>query len=241
VIDRFNDANEVALHVLGNHDTDSGHTVEQCKKIWGLPSPYYAKSIGGLTILVLDGNEKGSPTHKKGYPIYIGKEQVEWLAKSLGEGDGPVLILSHQPLAGPYSVDNAADIQELLGKHADRVLLAICGHTHIDYVLRVKDVPYYHVNSASYFWIGDKFAHESFPKAIHDKYPVIKSTCPYKDALFTMLTIDPKSLSIAIEPCKSEWVGPSPSEVKAELHPLLTDGEEVAPRIRDRKIGRRGK
>jgi 3',5'-cyclic-AMP phosphodiesterase len=53
VIESFNSANKVALHVLGNHDTDAKHTLKQCEKIWGLTAPYYTREIAGLTLIVL--------------------------------------------------------------------------------------------------------------------------------------------------------------------------------------------
>lgn len=73
VIDRFNNAHPTTLHVIGNHDTDSGHTKEQCIDIWGMPSRFYTKSIDGLHV-VLDGNDTGSPDY-----------QGEWVGKSPAE------------------------------------------------------------------------------------------------------------------------------------------------------------
>lgn len=239
VIDRFKRANATALHVLGNHDTDAKHTVEQCLEVWGMPAPYYVREVEGLTLVVLNCNERGSPKYKAGYPLFVGKEQAEWLEKTLSAGDGPVLILSHQPLAGPGQIDNATEIQEILTRHRDRILLALCGHTHIDYLFRVGGIPYWHINSAAYYYVGGKFAHPSYAPEIHERYRVLASTCPYREALFASLTVDPTTHSITIAGRATEWVGPSPAAVKAELNPALTDGEEVAPRIRDRQVVRK--
>jgi Icc protein len=49
----------------------------------GIPSRYYARDIEGLQLLVLDGNDAGSPTYKGGYVSYVGKEQVEWLKEQI--------------------------------------------------------------------------------------------------------------------------------------------------------------
>lgn len=236
VIEMFDQAHDLSLHVIGNHDTDSGHTKQQCLDVWGMPARYYSQSIAGLQFLVLDGNDVGSPTHKGGYVSYVGKEQTEWLRLQLATLDGPIIVVCHQPLAGAGAVDNAEEMQSILGEAADKVILAINGHTHIDDVLRVKDVTYMHVNSASYQWVGGNFQHESYSKEVHAKHPWISYTCPYRDSLFAMMTVDPKSLTIQIEGRQSRWVGQSPAEVGKEAGPNLRDGEEIAPMIRNRQI-----
>ncbi len=236
VIDKFNKANRNSLHVKGNHDTDNGHTNEQCLEVWGMSNRYYSQDIGGLRIIALDCNDVGSPTHKGGYPLYIGEEQFEWLEEQIEKFDGPVLLASHQPLAGPYSIDNAKEVQLLLSKYSDKVVISVNGHTHIDDLVRVGRVPYFHVNSASYQWVGGDFKHESYPKEIHDKYPWIGHTCPYKDSLFTTLTFDPESGTISVKGRKSEWLGSSPAELGAKFDEEARNGEEIVPFIRDWEI-----
>ena len=85
VIALFNQAHERSLHVIGNHDTDSGHTKQQCLDIWEMPWRYYAQNIGGIQLVVLDGNDAGSPTHKGGYPSYVGPEQTQVAERATGE------------------------------------------------------------------------------------------------------------------------------------------------------------
>lgn len=238
VIEMFNQAHETSLHVIGNHDTDSGHTKQQCIDKWGMSGRYYSQNIAGLQLLVLDGNDVGSPTHKGGYVSYVGKEQIEWLKEQLATLNGPIIVVCHQPLAGAGAVDNAEELQSILGKAADKVILAINGHSHLDDVLRVKGVTYMHVNSASYQWVGGDYQHESYSKEVHAKHPWISYTCPYRDPLFATLTVDPKSLTIQIEGRESQWVGKSPAEVGRKAGQGLIDGEEVAPIIRNRTIAR---
>lgn len=236
VIAMFNQGHEMSLHVIGNHDTDAGHTKQQCLDIWGMPGRYYAQNIGGLQLLILDGNEGGSPTHKGGYPSYIGSEQTKWLKAKLATLDRPAIVASHQPLAGAWAVDNAAEMQAILGEAADKVILVVNGHSHIDDVLRVQGVTYMHVNSASYQWVGSAYKHESYSKELHARYPWISHTCPYRDSLFAMLTVDPQSLTIHVEGRQSQWVGKSPAELGQDLDVTLTNGEEIAPRIQDRRV-----
>jgi 3',5'-cyclic-AMP phosphodiesterase len=238
VIDPFNGAHPTTLHVIGNHDTDDGHTKQQCIDVWGMPDRYYAKNINGLSLLVLDANETGSPTHKGGYPCFVGDEQVQWLKHQLVKTEGPIIVVSHQPLAGPHSVDNAEQIQAILGEFNDKVILALCGHTHIDCLLRANGIPYLHINSASYKWVGAKYKHASYDNAVHEKYPSIAYTCPYEDSLFATLELDSQSQTISITGCRSQWVGKSPEQLGEDPGPTLVPGEQIAPRIRNRTITR---
>lgn len=236
VIDKFNSAN--GLHVIGNHDLDSGHTRKNCLDVWGMSARYYAHDVGALRLLVLDGNDKGSPTHQGGYAAYVGEEQQEWLKGQLSEHEGPFLVICHQPLGGDSAVDNAKEMQAILSQHASKIALCVNGHTHIDQLRRIDKVHYLHVNSASYQWVGGANKHESYSKEIHAAHPWIGHTCPYRDPIFAGLTFDPDTGTILVEGRDSAWVGPSPAELGVDSGPGLTNGEEIAPRIRSRRIER---
>lgn len=238
IIELFNESHEKRLHVIGNHDTDAGFTKDQCIDVWGMPSRYYTQNIEGIQLVVLDGNDGGSPTYQGGYASFIGKEQVDWLKKQLEVLDGPIIVVCHQPLAGAYAIDNADEIQAVLGDAANKVILAINGHSHIDQVVRVRNVTYLHVNSASYQWIGGAHKHQSYSEEIHASHPSISSTCPYRDSLFATISVDPESLTVRVEGTGTAWVGKSPAELGVDLNPGLTNGVEIAPKIRDREIVR---
>ncbi len=235
IVDRFNKAHEIALHVIGNHDTDGGLSMEHVLKSWGMKDPYYHHVVEGLHLLVLNANEKGSVKHKGGYPKFIGKSQVPRLEKTLSSLEGPVVIVSHQPIAGSYAIDNAAEIQKILSKHSDKVVLAMNGHTHIDLLTEVGEIPYLHINSASYHWLGSKYAHESYPAEVHAKHSALKYTSPYREALFTTLTFEPKNRQIIVEKRVTQWVGKSPEELGLKREP---EGA-VTPGIRARVIGKK--
>ena len=223
---------------MATTDTDGGHTKQQVLDTFGMESPYYVKNINGINIIVLDGNDKGSPTYKGGYPIYVGPEQVKWLKTQLEKLDGPIIVVSHQPLAGPSAVDNAAEIQEMLGEVSDKVILALCGHTHINYLLRIKKIPYLHINSASYKWVGGNFKHNSYDAEIHKGHPYISYTCPYQESLFATLELDLQTQTINVTGRASDWVGKSPAELGEDAGEALVPGENIAPRISDRTITR---
>ncbi|MDE0961319.1 MAG: metallophosphoesterase [Planctomycetota bacterium] len=235
LVEQFRKAHPLALHVIGNHDTDGGVSFDQLLEEWQLKSRYYTKDVKGLRLIVLDGNER-PPEHKGGYPSHIGPEQREWLKKQLESHQGPMLIICHQPLAGPSCIDNAEQVQKILNSASDRILLTINGHTHIDDLIRTGDITHLHVNSASYQWVGGGHKNISYPAEIHEAHPWIEYTCPYQDSLFTTLTFDPKSGSVQVTGKKTKWVGKSPKQVGVANQPGVIDGEQVVPEIRPRQI-----
>jgi len=224
-----------ALHVLGNHEIDDGHTFDEVANLWEMKGRYYTETIDGLNVIVLDGNEK-PPNHQGGYPHHIGPEQLDWLRQQLKQLHGPVIIFCHQPLAGPSCVDNSDAVQAVLNEASEKVLLTVNGHTHIDHLVRVGKIINLHINSASYYWVGGGHLHTSFADDIHAKFPYISYTCPYENALFTTLTIDPMTGRIELAGSESHWVGKSPAELGLDADPGLTDGEEICPRIRARSV-----
>ena len=232
----FEKAHPRTLHVLGNHEIDGGHSFDEVAKLWSMKGRYYTENINGLDLVVLDANEKPK-NHKGGYPAHIGEKQLEWLDKQLKTLNGPILVISHQPLAGPYSIDNAEEVQALLNAAAGKVLLAVNGHTHIDHVARAGELSYLHVNSASYKWVGGSYRNKSYPAEVHSKFRWVEYTCPYRDSLFTTLTIDPSNGRIDVKGRESRWVGKSPSQLGIADKPDRTDGKEICPKIRSRRIG----
>ena len=232
----FEKAHPRTLHVLGNHEIDGGHSFDAVAKLWSMKGRYYTENVNGLDLVILDGNEKPKD-HKDGYPAHIGEKQLEWLSKQLKTLKGPILVISHQPLAGPSSIDNAKAVQTLLNSAADKVLLAVNGHTHIDHVARAGKISCLHVNSASYRWVGGSYRNKSYPAEVHSKFRLVEYTCPYRDSLFTTLTIDPVSGRIDVKGRESQWVGKSPSQLGIAAKPDLTDGKEICPKIRSRQLG----
>lgn len=235
-IEAFNQGNMPAYHVLGNHDMDEGFSKEQATQAFGMPAAYYAQVIQGIRILVLDGNELGSPTTKGGYASYIGKVQQDWLNQQLVDSMEPVIVISHQPIAGIYTIDNAVEIQNQLSAHASKIILVINGHAHVDQFLKVGGVSYLHLNSASYYWVGEKHAHLSLDAKTHAAYPSLAWTCPYAAVLFGILTLDRKAKKLTLKGRKSNWIGPSPLELG---YSILSPAEQemyLNPQVSNREL-----
>lgn len=236
IVDLYHSSPGKHLHVIGNHDTDGGYTIAQCVKEWGMPDRYYISEINGLTLIVLDANESGSPSYKGGYASYIGKDQLNWLKFQLSEIKGNIIIFSHQPLAGTIAVDNSIEIQELISPFYNKIIACICGHSHTDQVFKKGGITYIHINSASYFWVGDQFQNQSYSNSIHLDFPWISRTCPYKDSIFARLIIDPIQGKLSIKGKSSYWVGKSPYELGSEPYSDLLMGEDISPGIRNRNL-----
>lgn len=229
-------AHSRVFHVLGNHDMDEGFSRAEAAKFLGMPAFYYSTNLGAIQLIVLDGNEPGGPTKQGVYDSYIGIEQQAWLIDVLENANKPVLIVSHQPIAGIYPLVNSLEIKSILSRFSSKILLAINGHAHVDQHVFEDGVNYVHINSASYYWVGEKLAHESFSSEIHQNNPSLKFTCPYLDPLFALMTIDPKSAKITIQGRKTQWVGPTPLDLG---YSILTESEQksyLQPKISKRKI-----
>ncbi len=236
LIESFNAAHPKAFHVLGNHDMDEGFSKEQAVETYGMADFYYSKDLESIQLIVLDGNDPGGPTKQGVYDSYIGPKQQAWLIDQLEKAKKPVLIVSHQPIAGIYPLVNAKEIQVILSRFADKILLAINGHAHVDQHVMEGEVNYVHINSASYYWVGEKLAHESLSTETHQNNPSLKFTCPYLDPVFALLTVDPGSRRITIEGRKSKWIGPAPVELGYSILSEAEQRDYVQPQISSRII-----
>ena len=217
--DKFNAAHDQTIHVIGNHEFDYGLTRDDCYRAWGIDTSYYRRDVGGLRILVLDGNDQGSPTHGGGYPSYIGSKQQAWLAEELEKTDRPTLILSHQPLAGKSCINNAEDIQSLLAKHASKIVACLNGHSHVDSLVQIAGIPYLHINSASYYWVGGK-----------------ERMAYYADPLFTTLTINSETATLELSAKSSRWKEKSPKQIGYFERENPPPESIVTPRIRPHHV-----
>ncbi len=232
----FNEAHPQVFHVLGNHDMDGGFSREAVCEAFGMTARYYSADLGSIHLIVLDGNDPGSPSNKGGYPSYIDPSQQAWLIAELEKSSKPVLVVCHQPIAGIYTIDNSQEIQGILSRFSSKILLAINGHAHVDQHVLVGGVNYLHINSASYYWVGEKLAHESLPQEVHEKYPALKFTCPYSDCLFALLTIDPESGKVSVEGRQSQWIGPSPTDLGYTILTEAEQRENLKPEISNFRI-----
>jgi Icc protein len=197
-----------AYHVHGNHDFDGGYRPEQVRAFYGMAASYYQFNAGGVAFFVLDGNEPGGMA--KGYKRFIGSTQLAWLEASLRAETRPKVVLIHQPLDDTQEgVENGDEVRTVLERHG--VLACLSGHNHQDYLRLLGGVAHLQVNSASYYWIGDRVAaRDTLPPEIHRAFPALRSTAVYRDPLWAVVTIDLARGELSVEGRSSEWVGPDP-------------------------------
>ncbi|MFO7617753.1 MAG: metallophosphoesterase [Bacteroidales bacterium] len=235
-LDIWNSFPGVRHHVLGNHDTDGGFTRDSTVSFYGMPNRYYSFNHGPFHFMVLDANDVNpAPDRLPGYSRHIGKRQQEWLRRDLAGAKFPTILFSHQPLNS--GIDNSDEILELLSESnrdnpAGRVVACFNGHDHADQARQINGIWFIQVNSMSYDWLGDKWAHASYPDSVHQQYPHIQYTAPYRDPLWALVTLSSDG-RIRIRGRQSEWVGPSPMELN---HPGKGGGSEFSAGIGERVL-----
>lgn len=218
-LDVWNSFEGDSYHVLGNHDMrDFGFKREETMQWWGMESRFYSFDLGGWHFVVLDGNDP-NPGKWSGYVRYVGSEQREWLKEDLRRTSAPTIVFSHQQLESDEGIANSRQVRAILeeaNESSQQVVACFCGHHHTDKLTEIAGIKYIHINSMSYKWVGGKYARSRFPKHIEDAYPTVKSTVPYRDPLYTMLTLDPIKKTLELEGRSTTFVSPSPSEMKLE-------------------------
>ena len=233
----WNSFNGPRYRVLGNHDMDGGFTRAQAVAFLGMPARHYSFDVGGWHFVVLDGNDPDVPP-RRGYPSWIGTEQLEWLKADLQQTKSPTVLFSHQGLES--SLRNGAEVRtalEIINHSAGwtKVVAAFSGHDHLDRHACINGIHYVTVNSMSNQWLGEKYAHIRYRKEIDARFPYLKYTAPYRDPLFALVTLEPRKLTI--KGVTSQWVGPSPKDLK--LPESLANGPDktgIAPQISSRRL-----
>lgn len=230
IISIFNNFEKPSFHVIGNHDCDTT-SKEEMLEFWNqIHKPYYSFDINGYHFVVLDCNylkidgeyisyDKGNyfylntPAEPK-LP-YIPDEQIEWLKEDLANTPYPAILFSHQRLCkDPIAIRNYDDLRKAIDSAPNKVLISINGHEHIDNAEKVGNTWYYNVNSASFYWLGEGFEVDNrYGEDIDKKYPMLKYTVPYDNALYAIITLDEDGASVKGK--KAEFVGPAPEEIGA--------------------------
>ncbi len=119
-------------HVIGNHEMFSLHKKDY-ENLIGSKS-YYSFIVKNYQIIVLDAmywsstNEDVERGREKpgAYIGFIPQEEKKWLEEKLGESDRNIIFV-HHPL---YNILNSLDIEKLLTRYNDRIVLILSGHKH---------------------------------------------------------------------------------------------------------------
>lgn len=214
-LDIFNSFKGPRYHVIGNHDTDGGFAKEDTVKYYGMPSRYYSFDQNNFHFIVLDGTV--GP-----YPWTPEPDQVNWLQADLSATLLPTIIFIHQPLENEEVISNADLIRSILEKSGKKVIGCFGGHRHMDYMKVVNDIPYFQINSMSYFWMGPKFVRSVGDPAMDQKFPAMKYFTRYKDPLFCFVKVSKKG-RIEIEGRSSVFIDGTPGERGYSFETVLRD------------------
>jgi len=215
-LDIFNGFRGPRYHVLGNHDTDGGFKREQTMAFWGMKRRYDSFDLGGYHFIVLDANDRPKDW-KGGYPMSLAADQLEWLRKDLESTRLNTFVFSHQSLERPECITNQEEVRAILESAKTRLgkrKVAGCfnGHWHIDHSRVIEGIPYIHINSASYYYMGG-VRNDSVDPELGKKFPILIASANYDGPLYTVLEIDPVAGTFALRGMESKWRGKSPQEI----------------------------
>ena len=126
--------------VPGNHDYLLA-TAEDYRKYGGIDTPPYTLEAGGLRFIVLDANYRSDMRRfdvagELWTDSNLPPEQLAFLDKALVESTLPCVVLVHENLdttithQPEHIVLNAAEANEIIARHKEKVRIVIQGHYH---------------------------------------------------------------------------------------------------------------
>ncbi len=241
-----------AYHTLGNHDMDIS-SKDETMDFWNMPNRYYSFDIRGLHVVVLDANNLHTRDGKyvpydtanfyvdDGLRTFIDPEQLDWLKNDLAAVSNPTIIFSHQSLISPcWGIKNRVTVQKIIeAKNSDesagKVIACFNGHDHIDYHRKINDVHYLEINSMAYQWVGAQYSDKTrYPAELYQTYPSLDKMAPYRDELYTIVSIDLQRNHIHMTGRNSQWIAPSPSQLGMIER---VEGCQGTPNILERTLG----
>lgn len=217
--------------VLGNHDMDQNSKADVLS-FYGCKERKTAFEQGGVSFILVDAcryregesefdYDHGNYKHTKGDVPILSTEELSRLEAALSNAKHPAVLFSHQSLIESRTgIRNPEALRAVLKKAPHGVLLAACGHEHVDRLEERDGVYYLCINSMSYYWAGEKFAHATYGEKIEQEHPMLPMVFPYRDPLFAIVEITDEG--IAVHGTESEIVGTSP-EALSFSKPGLVD------------------
>ena len=224
VLEKLESANIPIHYAIGNHDTEKC-PIEETLLFLSKDKSYGSFEYGEYKFIILDScfwrNERGEDRHfpnkkrERGiYPV-IPSEQTEWLKGELSS-DKKIVIFSHMSIVNEFVNRGICNKQELLDLFAGKkVILCMNGHNHGDDLKIIENIPFYTLNSSSFFcwWGGNPPGSEV-------------REFPYKDALHVVVELEEKE--IRIKGMESEYSEDTPEAVG--LKDYRWKGVSIEPR-----------
>ena len=209
--------------VLGNHDMDQNSKADVLS-FYGCKERKTAFEQGGVSFILVDAcryregesefdYDHGNYKRTKGDVPILSSEELSRLEAALSNAKHPAVLFSHQSLIESRTgIRNPEAFRAVLKKAPHGVLLAACGHEHVDRLEERDGVYYLCINSMSYYWAGEKFAHATYGEEIEQEHPMLPMVFPYRDPLFAIVEITDEG--IAVRGTESEIVGTSPEALR---------------------------
>ncbi len=234
VIDAYHAFPMPVYHTLGNHECDFG-TYQDALQAYRLDNGYYYFERNGFRFVVLDTNyfiagdklvhyenrNYRLPEFKDSITVHntLGKEQTDWMEQTIMDSPYPVVLISHASLERCYGetefqMDELQRIWDLLDRvNADRqrVMMAINGHYHRDFLRIFKNIAFFDLNSTSFEWLDD--AQPNYGPELKETYKYIDHEVAWDVPVHAIITLKEDG-SIKIEGMKGHFLqGKSPKEV----------------------------
>ena len=220
ILQMFAEAGIPVYFSLGNHNTDfcPEHTALE---FLGLASGHYSFVKDNVKFIVLHASEPDA-LHTG---VSIPYEQLCWLEQELADDRYFYIICTHQSLANDFvtakgkarGILNRAEVRAILERRnaeKTRVLLCLNGHEHGSVVNIINGIPYYTLNSASYFWQGVCPMYPYGPE-IHQRYPYLKNMVLYREALHSIVTVDTSGV-LTVEGMRGHYLTVGPQDIGME-------------------------
>ena len=230
----------------GNHELEKVDSLELLNKAYGVDNSYFYKDMFGFRFITVDTNfwydDDGALYHYPGRDVgspkgwdyddnAFGKEQLEWIAKTIDESPYPCILLGHTPV----DLSDKPDHKEFLKiikaaneKNRGRVLIYFSGDKHRNHIAVVDDVLHFNIN-ATYNGEWRPTKHNLFPKEFTEGHAMAANCSIFKDPLSAIVTVEDDG-HIMIEGMETDYM----YGVAPEMYggPFQCDGYGICePRI----------
>ena len=211
-------------HTYGNHDMDN-NSKKEVADLLGEEKVCCSFDMGGVHFIIADacffqengccipydhGNYKNAAPDAK-VPVLPPSEQSR-IRNEMNKADFPTVIFSHQSLIESRTgIRNASDFRRCISDTKSKLLMAICGHEHVDRLEQKDGTYYYCLNSMSYYWAGENYDHTTYGEDVESKYFRLRYVFPYRDPLYAIIEITDSA--IKINGRESEIVGALPESM----------------------------
>lgn len=230
VLTAFQNAGFPCYFSLGNHNIDFCPP-ETALEFLGLNCGHYTVIKDHVKFVFLNAAYTDAPNPAP----YIPPEQLCWLKQEISDDRYFYVICTHQSLHNsfvtakgkPRGIINRAEIRAILeqrNQENKRVLLCMNGHDHGNALKIIGGIPYYTLNSASYFWQDIRPMYPYSPE-VHRKYPYLKNMVLYQEPLHSIVTIDTAG-TVEITGMHGHYLTVTPNDIGMEP---IWDGVSVLP------------